>query len=78
MGIDMVDIDHDGKKEVVVLYKGGIDIFQYATSGWIQSGHHDLAPEESIGVYDLRAGLDRDGSCKVSRLHLAQGREAHL
>ena len=63
--MDVVDIDGDNRKEVIVLCKGGIDIFQYTESGWSKAGHQKLPAKESVGVYDLRAGVNRDGSVLV-------------
>jgi hypothetical protein len=65
VAIDLADIDGDGRKEVFVLYRGGIDIFKYTEPGWAKVGHQELPAKESAGVYDLRAGVNRDGSVLV-------------
>jgi hypothetical protein len=65
IAFDTVDIDNDKKKEVVALYRGGIVLYKYAGSEWVRIGYHKLSPEESTGVYDLRAGVNRDGSILI-------------
>lgn len=65
VAIDLADIDGDGRKEVFVLYRGGIDIFKYTEPGWAKVGHQELPAKDSAGVYDLRAGVNRDGSVLV-------------
>lgn len=63
--IDVADIDGDNRKEVLVLYKGGIDLFKYTEPGWSKIGHQEIPANESIGVYDLRAGINKDGTVLV-------------
>lgn len=63
--MDVADVDGDNKKEVIVLYRGGIEILKYTGAGWDKIGYQKLPEEDSIGVYDLRAGADGDGSVLV-------------
>lgn len=65
IAFDAVDIDKDGKKEIVILYRGGIVLYKYIGTEWDRVGYHKLSPEESTGVYDLRAGVNRDGSVLI-------------
>jgi hypothetical protein len=65
MVFDAVDIDNDGKEEVIALYKGALVLYKFGEAGWSKAGNLDLNPAESVGVYDLRARVNGDGSVLV-------------
>jgi hypothetical protein len=63
---DLLDVDGDGKKELIVLSTKGIEIYAYIDKGWVERGYYRLPYEETIGAYDLRAGRNKDGSLLIA------------
>lgn len=62
---DLVDIDGDGKKELVILREGGLSLYRYVGSRWNEIGLYPIPSTETKGAADLRAGTNRDGSVTV-------------
>ncbi len=78
VAFDLVDLDGDGKKEMVLLSKEGIRIYKYMDSGWVRQGKYDLPSEETRGASFVRAGKNRDGSwLMVYNLGYQEPRELH-
>lgn len=63
---DLLDVDGDGKKELIVLSTKGMEIYAYIDKGWVERGYYRLPYEETIGAYDLRAGRNKDGSLLIA------------
>lgn len=59
---DLVDLDGDGRKELVVMSEKAIRIYKYRDAGWVEIGQYPVTPEAVKGVRDLRVGRNRDGS----------------
>lgn len=60
--IDVADIDGDGRDEIIMLCIDGLHLFKYIGEGWTELISYSLPPAETQGAYDLRAGMNRDGS----------------
>ena len=46
LAFDAVDIDNDRKKEIVILYRGGLVLYSSGAE-WARIGYNDSSPEES-------------------------------
>jgi hypothetical protein len=62
---DLADLYGDGKKELVVLSEGGIDIYRHGTEKWVKIGSLSLSPADTRGAYSLRAARNKDGSLLI-------------
>lgn len=83
--LDLVDVDGDGRAEVVALTKTGIRIFKYDGTAWAEKGNYPLPEADVLNVTDLRAGRNKDGSVLIAvssgryeSLDLGQGIRAYL
>jgi hypothetical protein len=64
--LDLVDIDGDGKAEIVALTKTGIHIYKYDGTAWAEKGRYPLPEADILNVTDLRAGRNKDGSVLIA------------
>ncbi|HMK50763.1 MAG TPA: VCBS repeat-containing protein, partial [Thermodesulfovibrionales bacterium] len=63
VAFDLVDIDGDGRSELVVLTDQGMHICKYdVNSGWKVLEHFPIPMSDVSNVTDLRAGRNKDGS----------------
>lgn len=65
IAFDLVELDGDGKKELVILWEGGISLNKFDGSRWKEIGRHPLPSTETKGATDLHAGRNIDGSVTV-------------
>jgi hypothetical protein len=63
---DLLDVDRDGKKELVVLSTSGIEIYKHIDNAWVERGFYRLSHAETAGASDLKAGRNRDGSLLIA------------
>ncbi len=60
---DLVDVDGDGRDELVVLTETGIHIFKYKDKDtWINLGDYPIPVSDFANASDLQAGRNKDGS----------------
>lgn len=59
---EAIDVDGDGKEELIILSKNGLSIYRYLDKGWAKIGDFVLPYEEVAGAFDLKAKKNKDGS----------------